>query len=74
MIRSEPTPEIETYYDFSSSDGIIRAAERCNGSADCRKSAIIGGTMCPSFMATGDEYKSTSARANVIREFLSKDG
>jgi len=30
--------------------------------------------MCPSFMATGDEYKSTRARANVIREFLSKEG
>lgn len=73
-IPGMPTPDIETIYDFSSSDGIIRAAERCNGTADCRKSAIIGGTMCPSFMATGDEYKSTRARANVIREFLSKDG
>jgi FAD/FMN-containing dehydrogenase/Fe-S oxidoreductase len=66
------TREIETLYDFSSSDGIIRAAERCNGSGDCRKSAIIGGTMCPSFMATGDEDKTTRARANVIREFLNK--
>jgi Fe-S oxidoreductase len=69
-----PTREIETIYDFSSSDGLIRAAERCNGTADCRKSAIIGGTMCPSFMATDDEYKSTRARANVLREYLSKDG
>jgi FAD/FMN-containing dehydrogenase/Fe-S oxidoreductase len=69
-----PTREIETIYDFSSSDGIIRAAERCNGTADCRKSALIGGTMCPSFMATGDEFKSTRARANVVREFLSQDG
>ncbi len=69
-----PTREIETIYDFSSSDGIIRAAERCNGSADCRKSAIIGGTMCPSFMASGDEDKTTRARANIIREFLTKEG
>jgi FAD/FMN-containing dehydrogenase/Fe-S oxidoreductase len=68
------TREIDTIFDFSSSDGIIRAAERCNGSADCRKSIKIGGIMCPSFMATGDEEKSTRARANVIREFLSKDG
>jgi FAD/FMN-containing dehydrogenase/Fe-S oxidoreductase len=67
-----PTREIKTLYDFSSSDGLVRAAERCNGTADCRKSAIIGGTMCPSFMATGDEYKSTRARANVLREFLNK--
>lgn len=73
-IPGDPTREIETIYDFSSSDGIIRAAERCNGTADCRKSALIGGTMCPSFMASGDEYKSTRARANIVREFLSKDG
>ncbi len=71
-IPGKSTPEIETYYDFSSSDGIIRASERCNGSADCRKSALIGGTMCPTFMATGDEDKSTRARANIIREFLGK--
>ena len=73
-IPGMPTRDIKTLYDFSSSDGIIRAAERCNGTADCRKSSIIGGTMCPSFMATGDEFKSTRARANVVREFLSKEG
>ena len=41
FLRYEPgmeTPEIETIYDFSSTDGIIRAAEKCNGSGDCRKS------------------------------------
>ena len=65
--------EIETYYDFSSSDGMIRAAERCNGSGDCRKSAKIGGTMCPTFMATGDEDKTTRARANIVREYLKKE-
>ena len=72
-IPGAPTREIKTIYDFSSSDGIVRAAERCNGTADCRKSAIIGGTMCPSFMATMDENKNTRARANVIREYLNKD-
>ncbi|HUX97701.1 MAG TPA: FAD-linked oxidase C-terminal domain-containing protein [Bacteroidales bacterium] len=71
-IPGKSTPDIETYYDFSSSDGIIRASEKCNGSADCRKSVLIGGTMCPTFMATGDEDKSTRARANIIREFLGK--
>ncbi len=73
-IPGMPTRDIKTIYDFSSSDGIIRAAERCNGTADCRKSALMGGTMCPSFMATGDEYKSTRARANVVREYLGKEG
>jgi FAD/FMN-containing dehydrogenase/Fe-S oxidoreductase len=68
------TRDIKTIFDFSSSDGFIRAAERCNGSADCRKSAKIGGVMCPSFMATGDEDKTTRARANALREFLNKEG
>jgi FAD/FMN-containing dehydrogenase/Fe-S oxidoreductase len=66
------TRDIETIYDFSSSDGIVRAAERCNGSGDCRKSSKIGGVMCPSYMATTDEDKTTRARANVLREFLSR--
>lgn len=66
----QPTPEVETIYDFSDTDGIIRAAEKCNGSGDCRKSEIIGGTMCPSFMATRDEKNTTRARANILREFM----
>jgi FAD/FMN-containing dehydrogenase/Fe-S oxidoreductase len=68
------TRVIDTVYDFSSTEGIIRAAEKCNGSGDCRKSVIIGGTMCPSFMATREEENCTRARANILREFLSKDG
>lgn len=75
-LRYEPgmkTPDIETIYDFSSTDGIIRAAEKCNGSGDCRKSITIGGTMCPTFMATGDEQLCTRARANIVREFMSMD-
>lgn len=69
-LPGQKTPEIETIYDFSSTDGIVRAAEKCNGSGDCRKTKIIGGTMCPTFMATGDEQACTRARANILREFL----
>ncbi|HOP00493.1 MAG TPA: FAD-linked oxidase C-terminal domain-containing protein, partial [Bacteroidales bacterium] len=75
-LRYDPgkgTPDIETIYDFSSTGGILRAAEKCNGSADCRKTMIIGGTMCPTYMATGEEQACTRARANIIREYLSKD-
>jgi FAD/FMN-containing dehydrogenase/Fe-S oxidoreductase len=67
------TRSLETYFDFSVTDGIIRGAENCNGSGDCRKSEIIGGLMCPSFMATRDERNSTRARANILREFLSAE-
>jgi FAD/FMN-containing dehydrogenase/Fe-S oxidoreductase len=64
------TPEPETIFDFSETAGIVRAAEKCNGSGDCRKTMIIGGTMCPTFMATGEEKNCTRARANILREFL----
>lgn len=68
-----PTPELETYYDFSDTGGVVRAAEKCNGSGDCRKSSVIGGLMCPSYMATGDERLTTRARANIMREMLYAD-
>lgn len=72
-LRYEPgreTREIETVFEFSGDQGIIRATEKCNGSGDCRKSALIGGTMCPSYMASKDENATTRARANILREFL----
>ncbi|PKP32295.1 MAG: FAD-binding oxidoreductase [Bacteroidetes bacterium HGW-Bacteroidetes-16] len=65
-----PTREIKTTFDFSKDLGILRAAEKCNGTAVCRKTEITGGTMCPSYMASRDEYQTTRARANVLREFL----
>lgn len=68
-----PTPELMTWYDFSDCGGVVRAAEKCNGSGDCRKSSIIGGLMCPSYMATGDERLTTRARANIMREMLYSD-
>jgi FAD/FMN-containing dehydrogenase/Fe-S oxidoreductase len=72
-LRYEPgrtEKEIHTFFDFSADGGILRAVEKCNGSGDCRKSELIGGTMCPSFMATRDERTTTRARANTLREFI----
>ena len=63
-------PEIKTLMDFSDSQGILRAAEKCNGSGDCRKDVFAGGAMCPSYRATKDEKDVTRSRANVLREFL----
>jgi len=60
----------DTLYDFSGTGGILRAAERCNGSGDCRKLNFSGGTMCPSYRATRDEKDTTRGRANILREFL----
>jgi len=66
--RKEPV--IETIFDFSNVGGILRATEKCNGSGDCRKTELSGGTMCPSYMATRNENDVTRARANILREFL----
>jgi Fe-S oxidoreductase len=49
---------------------MLRAAEKCTGVGQCRKTHLIGGTMCPSYMATRDEQHTTRARANVLRQAL----
>ncbi|GHE23133.1 FAD-binding and (Fe-S)-binding domain-containing protein [Sphingobacterium griseoflavum] len=64
------TATIPTYFDFTKDEGILRLAEKCSGSGDCRKTEVTGGTMCPSFMATRDEKDTTRARANMLRQFL----
>ncbi|MFL6530470.1 MAG: FAD-binding and (Fe-S)-binding domain-containing protein, partial [Chthoniobacterales bacterium] len=43
--------------------------EQCNGCGGCRKDAP---TMCPTFLATGEEYMSTRGRANTIRAALER--
>ncbi len=68
-VGQDPDP-IDTLFDYGDEGGILRAAERCNGSGDCRKLAFSGGTMCPSYMATRNEKDTTRARANALREFL----
>ena len=72
MLRYKPgqqTPRFETVFRFHNQD-VLQHAEQCNGSGDCRKTQLSGGTMCPSFMATRNEKDTTRARANILREFL----
>ncbi len=67
-------PEINTLLDFSDSEGILKAAEKCNGSGDCRKTHHVAGAMCPSYHATKNEKDTTRGRANALREFLTNPG
>src|SRR5450432_1120059 len=72
MLRYSPgqkTPHFNTVFRYYNQD-VLQHAEQCNGSGDCRKTALSGGTMCPSFMATKNEKDTTRARANILREFL----
>ncbi|MEY5049584.1 MAG: putative oxidoreductase [Bacteroidota bacterium] len=68
----QETRQFKTTFNFNEVGGILRMAEKCNGSGDCRKSSIIGGTMCPSYQATKNERDTTRARANILREFLTR--
>ena len=55
----------ETYFAFAEDGGsLASAALRCVGVGACRKQDA--GTMCPSFMATGEELHSTRGRAHLI--------
>ncbi|MCK5135101.1 MAG: FAD-binding protein [Bacteroidales bacterium] len=75
FLRFDPgqvSPDFRTYFDYSREGGFMKLIEKCNGSGDCRKTEITGGTMCPSYMASRDEFTTTRARANVLRELLSK--
>ena len=67
---NQPVREFKTVLRFSEARGVLRAAEQCNGSGDCRKTHLMGGTMCPSYMATRNERDTTRARANILREVL----
>ena len=67
----QQTPAFKTVFRYHNQD-VLQHAEQCNGSGDCRKTHLSGGTMCPSFMATRNEKDTTRARANILREFLTR--
>ena len=72
-LQDVPPPKIDTVFDFSATKGLLGLAEKCSGSGDCRKLPhVTGGTMCPSYMATRNERDTTRARANALREFLTR--
>lgn len=58
----------------SQMNALMCSIEQCNGAGDCRKSNVIGGTLCPAYKVSGDELKTTRARANVLREILTRGG
>ena len=60
----------ETHFAFATDNGsLARATERCVGVGSCRNT--VGGVMCPSYRATGEEQHSTRGRAHLLWEMLS---
>ncbi len=58
----------------SQMNALMCSIEQCNGAGDCRKSNVIGGTLCPAYKVSDDELYTTRARANVLREILTRGG
>ncbi|WP_337043049.1 FAD-binding and (Fe-S)-binding domain-containing protein [Emticicia sp. 17c] len=71
-VPDQPVGLPTTVFDFSGQENMLRLAEKCSGSGDCRKTEITGGTMCPSYMATRSERDTTRARANILRQYLTQ--
>jgi len=63
---------VKTHLDFAGYGGMAGLAGMCSGVGQCRQRLV--GTMCPSYMATGDETHTTRARANALRIALSNRG
>jgi FAD/FMN-containing dehydrogenase/Fe-S oxidoreductase len=59
----------QTHFAYAEDNGSFAAANlRCVGVGACRKTDA--GTMCPSFMATGEELHSTRGRAHMLWELM----
>ena len=63
------TRELATHFVFARDGGSLEhATERCVGVGSCRNT--VGGVMCPSYRATGQEQHSTRGRARLLWEML----
>ncbi len=63
---------VKTHLDFDSYGGMAGLAGMCTGVGQCRQRLV--GTMCPSYMVTGDEMHTTRGRANALRIAMSNRG
>lgn len=72
--RKEAESPTSYYFNYPETGSPLGLAEKCSGSGDCKKTALSGGTMCPSFMASQKEKDSTRGRANTLRQLITEQG
>jgi FAD/FMN-containing dehydrogenase/Fe-S oxidoreductase len=71
-LRGPLVSSFEPVLAFAAKDhSFIGNLEQCNGCGGCRKETP---TMCPTYLATGEEGMSTRGRANIIRAVLQHRG
>jgi FAD/FMN-containing dehydrogenase/Fe-S oxidoreductase len=66
-LHQRPLPFVPRLGYAAKDESFLPHLEQCNGCGGCRKS---GPTMCPTYIATGEEVMSTRGRANLIRAVL----
>jgi FAD/FMN-containing dehydrogenase/Fe-S oxidoreductase len=69
-LRTDPLTTmtaIPTFLDFTNEGGFELAIDMCNGNGLCRKKESL---MCPSFQVSNDEYDTTRARAQSLRNLI----
>lgn len=66
----DPPPVQVKFHYPADNTNFPRVTLRCVGVGECRKKS---GTMCPSYMATGEEMHSTRGRAHLLFEMLQGD-
>ncbi|MBV8692268.1 MAG: FAD-binding oxidoreductase [Actinobacteria bacterium] len=65
-----PIP-VKTTFKFPHDGGDFATATlRCVGVGKCRRTETEGGTMCPSFLVTGQEEHTTRGRAHLLFEMM----
>jgi FAD/FMN-containing dehydrogenase/Fe-S oxidoreductase len=63
--------EPATHFDYGEDDGsFARAALRCAGVGECRRSTPGSAVMCPSYQVTREEEHSTRGRARLLFEMV----
>ena len=75
-LRFDPDYAVESTVDptlaWENDNGLQGMVELCHGCGGCRGSqAVVGGVMCPTYRATGEEITSTRGRANMLRAAMS---
>jgi FAD/FMN-containing dehydrogenase/Fe-S oxidoreductase len=75
-LRVEPGRELKLPFEpviqyAAKDESFVAHLEQCNGCGGCRK---MTPTMCPTFIATGEEHMSTRGRASAIRAVLERRG